>query len=114
MTTTQESGAPGGSPWLRRGASARRPTTTKLLWGKTGKRLLLQGEKAVAFSHLCGRKDLIGLVQELKQEGFITILGGPQARQDYDGEPEVESHPHRFRGLKSIVDIGLPGPGRWP
>ncbi|OGQ08976.1 MAG: hypothetical protein A2026_14885 [Deltaproteobacteria bacterium RBG_19FT_COMBO_46_12] len=67
-------------------------------------------EKIVAFSHLCGRKDLIKLVQELKQEGFVTLLGGPQARQDYYGEPEVDSHPHRFRGLKSIIDIAFQGP----
>jgi hypothetical protein len=67
-------------------------------------------EKQVAFSHLCGRKDIIGLAQELKQEGFITILGGPQAREDYHGEPEADSYPHRFRGLKSIVDIGFQGP----
>ena len=40
-------------------------------------------EKVAAFSHLCGRTDLIELVRELKQEGFTTILGGPQARQDY-------------------------------
>jgi hypothetical protein len=67
-------------------------------------------EKVVAFSHLCGRKDLFGLARELKEEGFITILGGPQARQDYDGEPGTESHPHRFRGLKSMIDIAFQGP----
>ncbi len=67
-------------------------------------------EKVAAFSHLCGRKDLIGLAQELKQEGFITILGGPQARQDYYGEPDTDSYLHRFRGLKSIVDIVFQGP----
>ena len=67
-------------------------------------------EKIVAFSHLCGRKDLIKLAQELKQEGFITLLGGPQARQDYYGEPEADSHPQRFRGLKSIIDIAFQGP----
>ena len=67
-------------------------------------------EKVVAFSHLCGRTDIIGLAQELKQEGFITILGGPQARQDYNGEPGIDSHPHRFRGLKSIVDLAFQGP----
>jgi hypothetical protein len=67
-------------------------------------------EKQVAFSHLCGRKDIIGLAQELKQEGFVTILGGPQAREDYHGEPETDSYPHRFSGLKSIVDIGFQGP----
>jgi hypothetical protein len=68
------------------------------------------GEKVVAFSHLCGRKDLIGLAQELKQEGFITFLGGPQVRQDYDGEPAVDSYPHRFRGLKPIFDLAFHGP----
>ncbi|NWG01608.1 MAG: hypothetical protein HXY44_01975, partial [Syntrophaceae bacterium] len=67
-------------------------------------------EKVVAFSHLCGRKDLIGLAQELKQMGFITLLGGPQARQDYYGEPETNSHPHRFRGLRAVMDIGFHGP----
>jgi hypothetical protein len=66
--------------------------------------------KVVAFSHLCGRKDLIELAKELKQEGFITILGGPQARQDYDGEPDADRHAHRFSGLKSIVDLGFQGP----
>ena len=67
-------------------------------------------ERMVAFSHLCGRKDILGLVQELKQEGFRTILGGPQARQDYNGEPEADAYPHRFRGLKSVVDMAFQGP----
>ena len=67
-------------------------------------------ERVVAFSHLCGRKDILGLIQELKERGFMTILGGPQARQDYYGEPEADSRPHRFRGLKSIVDLALQGP----
>ncbi len=67
-------------------------------------------EKIAAFSHLCGRTDIIGLVQELKEKGFITILGGPQARQDYYGEPDTRSHPHRFRGLQSVVDIAFQGP----
>jgi hypothetical protein len=66
--------------------------------------------KIAAFSHLCGRKDLIGLAQELKQKGFITVLGGPQARQDYNGEPDADSNPHRFKGLKSVMDIALQGP----
>jgi hypothetical protein len=66
-------------------------------------------ERLVAFSHLCGRKDLIDLAQELKQDGYVTILGGPQARQDYFGEPDTDSHLHRFKGLKSIVDIAFQG-----
>jgi hypothetical protein len=67
-------------------------------------------EGIVAFSHLCGRKDLMGLAQELKQKGFITFLGGPQVREDYEGEPEVELYPRRFRGVKSIFDVALHGP----
>jgi hypothetical protein len=67
-------------------------------------------QKIAAFSHLCGRKDLMKLIQELKQEGFITLLGGPQSRQDYVGEPETDSYPHRFRGLKSMIDIAFHGP----
>jgi hypothetical protein len=67
-------------------------------------------QKIAAFSHLCGRKDLIKLIQELKQDGFVTLLGGPQSRQDYVGEPETDSYPHRFRGLKSMIDIAFHGP----
>jgi hypothetical protein len=67
-------------------------------------------EKIVAFSHLCGRKDLFELIRELKQDGFITILGGPQSRQDYNGEPDNDSHPHRFKGLRPMVDIAFHGP----
>jgi len=67
-------------------------------------------KRVVAFTHLCGRKDLIELIRELKQEGFSTILGGPQARQDYVGEPEADSHPNRFRGLKSTVNLAFQGP----
>jgi hypothetical protein len=67
-------------------------------------------EKLVAFSHLCGRKDLLGLMQNLKQQGFVTILGGPQARQDYNGEPDTEAYPHRFKGLKSMIDLAFQGP----
>ena len=50
------------------------------------------------------------LARELKQKGFVTILGGPQARQDYHGEPDADSHPHRFTGLKSMIDIAFQGP----
>jgi hypothetical protein len=71
---------------------------------------LLTGERVAAFSHLCGRPDLIDLIQELKQRGYITILGGPQARQDYKGEPDTDLYPHRFKGLKATVDIAFQGP----
>jgi hypothetical protein len=66
--------------------------------------------KMVAFSHLCGRIDLIGLVQTLKQKGFVTLLAGPQARQDYNGEPDADRYTHRFPGLKSMVDLAFQGP----
>src|SRR5512136_581256 len=48
-----------------------------------------KGKRIVAFSHLCGRKDIIELAGELKQNGFMTILGGPQAKPDYYGEPDT-------------------------
>jgi hypothetical protein len=67
-------------------------------------------QKIVAFSHLCGRKDLLRLIDELKQVGFTTLLGGPQSRQDYVGEPDTGAYPHRFSGLKSIVDVAVHGP----
>ena len=72
---------------------------------------LLPRERAIAFSHLCGRPDLIELIQAVKQRGFTTILGGPQARQDFRGEPDTDLYPHRFKGLKSIIDIAFQGPG---
>src|SRR4030067_403444 len=44
-------------------------------------------QKIAAFSHLCGRKDLIQLIQELKQAGFIALPGGPAAPADSVWEP---------------------------
>jgi len=67
-------------------------------------------DRVVAFSHLCGRKDLIALVGELKQQGFTTVLGGPQVRQDYRGEPSTDAYPHRFKGLHSVIDVAFQGP----
>jgi hypothetical protein len=67
-------------------------------------------ERVIAFSHLCGRKDLIALVGELKGQGFTTVLGGPQAGQDYKGEPSTDAYPHRFKGLHSVIDVALQGP----
>jgi hypothetical protein len=72
--------------------------------------LLLPEERVAAFSHLCGRIDILELLQELKQRGFTTILGGPQARQDYRGETDTDLYPHRFKGLKSVIDIAFQGP----
>jgi hypothetical protein len=67
-------------------------------------------EQVIAFSHLCGRKDLLELARDLKQRGFTTMLGGPQARQDYHGEPDADRHPHRFSGLKPVIDVAFHGP----
>jgi hypothetical protein len=79
-------------------------------WSPTGERASSTEQKVAAFSHLCGRVDIIGLIQELKKNGFMTILGGPQARQDYHGEPDTDLYPHRFKGLKPVVDIAFQGP----
>jgi hypothetical protein len=66
--------------------------------------------RTIAFSHLCGRKDLVSLAEELKKRGFRVILGGPQARVDYYGEDDQLTFPHRFRGLKHCVDLAIQGP----
>lgn len=66
--------------------------------------------RTVAFSHLCGRKDLVALAEELKQRDFRIILGGPQARADYYGEDDQTAFPHRFKGLSHWVDLAIQGP----
>jgi hypothetical protein len=67
-------------------------------------------EKIIGFSHLCGRKDLVDLIGSVKKRGFFTILGGPQAKEDYYGEPGSEDCETRFRGLHSIIDLAVQGP----
>lgn len=67
-------------------------------------------ERIVSFSHLCGRKDLIELMGMLKGKGFRTVLGGPQAVQDYLGENDADRYALRFKGLKDSVDVALSGP----
>jgi hypothetical protein len=66
--------------------------------------------RIVCFSHLSGRKDLIELIGALKAMGFRTVLGGPQAVQDFEGEVKTEQYPLRFRGLKDSVDLAFSGP----
>ncbi|OPY75628.1 MAG: hypothetical protein A4E65_03485 [Syntrophorhabdus sp. PtaU1.Bin153] len=66
--------------------------------------------KIICFSHLCGRKDLVDLIGLLKERGFRTVLGGPQAAQDFIGEDEVDTYPLRFRGLKGVIDMAFSGP----
>ncbi|HCP60487.1 MAG TPA: hypothetical protein DIT43_02840, partial [Dehalococcoidia bacterium] len=64
----------------------------------------------VGFSNLGGRPDLWALAEELKAEGAITILGGPQADVDYLGEVGWESHHHRFPGVSDSFTFALHGP----
>jgi len=64
----------------------------------------------IGFSTLSGREDLFALAKELKAEGAITILAGPQADVDFLGEKDWQDHPHRFKGLSENFNFGLHGP----
>jgi len=64
----------------------------------------------VGFSALSGREDLFSLAKELKDEGVLTILAGPQANVDFSGEEGWRDHPHRFKGLSENFNFGLHGP----
>lgn len=72
---------------------------------------LLPSERPmVAFSYVGGRRDLWRLARELKSEGVITILAGPQADVDFQGEVGWDVAPHRFRGLRDSFTFALHGP----
>ena len=64
----------------------------------------------VGFSALSGREDLFALAKELREEGVLTILAGPQANVDFSGEEDWQDHPHRFKGLSENFNFGLHGP----
>ena len=64
----------------------------------------------VGFSTLSGREDLFALAKELKAEGAVTILAGPQADVDFLGEKGRQDYPHRFKGLSENFNFGLHGP----
>jgi hypothetical protein len=64
----------------------------------------------VAFSYLSGRDDLFSLARELKAEGALTILAGPQADVDYLGETGWRDYAHRFRGLSKHFSFAFHGP----
>ncbi|NIP23200.1 MAG: hypothetical protein GWO38_05090, partial [Phycisphaerae bacterium] len=64
----------------------------------------------IGFSALSGREDLFLLAAELKAEGAITILAGPQANVDFIGEKGWQEHPHRFKGLWKSFSYALQGP----
>ena len=64
----------------------------------------------VGFSTLSGREDLFDLARELRAEGAVSILAGPQADVDFLGEQGRQDHPHRFQGLSENFNFGLHGP----
>ncbi len=64
----------------------------------------------IGFSALSGREDLFALAKELRDEGAVTILAGPQANVDFAGEEGWQNHPHRFKGLSENFNFGLHGP----
>jgi len=64
----------------------------------------------IGFSALSGREDLAGLAKELKEEGAVTILAGPQAAVDFSGEEGWRDQPHLFKGLAENFNFGLHGP----
>jgi hypothetical protein len=63
----------------------------------------------VGFSALSGREDLFTLAKELKDEGAVTILAGPQSNVDFAGEEGWQDHPRRFKGLSENFNFGLHG-----
>jgi hypothetical protein len=67
-------------------------------------------EKIIGFSHLCGRKDLVELIGAVKERGFFTMLGGPQAEKDYYGEIDSSHYKTRFKGLHKEIDLAIQGP----
>ncbi len=64
----------------------------------------------IGFSTLSGRSDLFSFAGELKNEGAVTILAGPQADVDYLGEKNWNNYPHRFPGLSNYFSFSLHGP----
>lgn len=64
----------------------------------------------IGFSALSGREDLFALAKELRDEGAVTLLAGPQANVDFAGETGWQHHPHRFKGLSECFNLGLHGP----
>ncbi len=81
---------------------------------ETVKKSILQlnpnARQVIGFSNLGGRPELYRLAKELKAEGAITILGGPQADVDYIGEVGWEHHRHRFSGLRDCFSFAVHGP----
>lgn len=64
----------------------------------------------IGFTSLSGRQDLFDLAKELRDEGAVTLLAGPQADMDFVGENGWQDHPHRFQGLSDNFNFALHGP----
>jgi hypothetical protein len=64
----------------------------------------------VAFSTIGGRSDLYQLAAELKAEGAVTILAGPQTGADFNGEEGYRRYPFRFQGFSDHFTFGIQGP----
>ena len=64
----------------------------------------------VGFSALSGREELFSFAKELKDEGILTLLAGPQADVDFLGERGWQENPHRFNGLSNNFTFSLHGP----
>ncbi|MBN1276494.1 MAG: hypothetical protein JXA35_03310 [Deltaproteobacteria bacterium] len=67
-------------------------------------------QRIVGFSSLNGRNDLFEFAKELTDEGYLTILAGPQADVDYKGEVDNDKYDHRFKGLSGNFSLALHGP----
>jgi hypothetical protein len=76
--------------------------TLNLYFGKT--------KPIIGFSTLGGRMDLVEFAKELKNEGAITILAGPQAGVDFKGEIDNDIFSHRFQGFSNSFDFAIQGP----
>jgi hypothetical protein len=64
----------------------------------------------IGFSNIGGRPDFWDIAHDLKAEGAITILGGPQADVDFRGEVNRQKHRNRFSGVKDSFSFALHGP----
>jgi len=64
----------------------------------------------IGFSYLAGRTDLFSLARDFKEDGSFTVLAGPQADVDFEGEKGWQDHPHYFQGLSSCFSMAVHGP----
>lgn len=64
----------------------------------------------IGFSTLSGREDLFRLAGELRAQGALTILAGPQAGSDFEGETQWRENPERFKGYAPFFNYALQGP----